>query len=350
MRYLELLIVADYELYAKFFKFDEIVMAEHILRVITAANEMLETLNLHLVVVGFRICIQKEDTFQGKANISEYFKAAVDYQMKYYSKMIKYDTVLFFSGQFNPAPPSDPVVTGQASDSSICRNHSTMVAVIPDSEKASRYSVHKFATIVVHQLGHVIGMSHDTPSCPCPDKSCIMEPNLGAEVRYTECARQSFELLARNTPADCYQRPDSNGTYPVCGNGYVDVHEECDCHHHDTECKKVLQRAHLQDPLYHNHGGATCYPQKEVQLTHAHHCRQPCSAFLSIVTVVAIKLTTDYRRRKAMNIKGNGSLYLSRTHSDVSKTYSNVSKTYSDVSKIDSEVSQTLSTASRSNI
>lgn len=89
--------------------------------------------------------------------------------------------------------------------------------------------VNKVASIVAHEIGHNLGMGHDTNECECPQGNCTMEPK-GHYTHWSSCSLEylslSFEhgidYCLRNKPVVLF-----NG--PVCGNGFVEPGEECDC-------------------------------------------------------------------------------------------------------------------------
>ncbi|KAM4636102.1 disintegrin and metalloproteinase domain-containing protein 9-like isoform 2-T2 [Discoglossus pictus] len=94
-----------------------------------------------------------------------------------------------------------------------------------------------FATVVAHELGHNLGMSHDDTRCS--DASYVMySADRGAKT-FSSCSSDDFEGLILRGGGLCLKNPpDPNQvlSIPVCGNNVVDKGEECDCGS-PQECK-----------------------------------------------------------------------------------------------------------------
>nr|XP_023694287.1 disintegrin and metalloproteinase domain-containing protein 28 [Paramormyrops kingsleyae] len=117
---------------------------------------------------------------------------------------------------------------GLAYVGSFCATHST--GVIQDHSSSS---IAVGATLA-HEMGHNLGMSHDSDSCICTDKSCIMSAALSYNIpkHFSSCSSNSYgEYLDSRNPQCLFNKPDYNAIIspPVCGNGFVEKGEECDC-------------------------------------------------------------------------------------------------------------------------
>ncbi|XP_072456529.1 disintegrin and metalloproteinase domain-containing protein 1a-like [Notamacropus eugenii] len=90
-----------------------------------------------------------------------------------------------------------------------------------------------FALLMVHELGHNLGMKHDHLACMCPDQpSCIMLATISFESHFSNCSLEDFyEFLPQHKGSCLYDKPGPRGmvSKPFCGDHMVDQGEECDC-------------------------------------------------------------------------------------------------------------------------
>ncbi|NXP81753.1 ADA28 protein, partial [Ramphastos sulfuratus] len=87
---------------------------------------------------------------------------------------------------------------------------------------------------MAHEMGHNLGMSHDTQACTCSGPVCIMTDTVGSVIpkRFSSCSLQSFETFMMSEMPKCLTNiPDVSSIVApaTCGNGFVEKGEECDC-------------------------------------------------------------------------------------------------------------------------
>uniref|UniRef100_M3ZZF7 ADAM metallopeptidase domain 15 n=1 Tax=Xiphophorus maculatus TaxID=8083 RepID=M3ZZF7_XIPMA len=129
----------------------------------------------------------------------------------------------------------DGTTVGMASQSSMCsRDRSGGVNV------DHLVSVLGVASTVAHELGHNLGMRHDTAErrCSCDNEprlgGCIMEPSTGfmPGQQFSSCSAADLSVSLLHGGGMCLfnvPQPDRLLGGPRCGNLYVEKGEECDC-------------------------------------------------------------------------------------------------------------------------
>ncbi|XP_036451534.1 zinc metalloproteinase-disintegrin-like batroxstatin-3 [Colossoma macropomum] len=89
--------------------------------------------------------------------------------------------------------------------------------------------------VLAHELGHNLGMLHDTSSCSCVEAHCIMAPVLSnpPPEHFSNCSVAEYVQFLQSSPAlHCLLNEPANGSIispPICGNGFQEEGEDCDC-------------------------------------------------------------------------------------------------------------------------
>uniref|UniRef100_I3MUD5 Disintegrin and metalloproteinase domain-containing protein 1a-like n=1 Tax=Ictidomys tridecemlineatus TaxID=43179 RepID=I3MUD5_ICTTR len=91
-----------------------------------------------------------------------------------------------------------------------------------------------FAALMVHELGHNLGIQHDHEACICKDKHfCLMHENITRESGFSNCSSDDFyHFLHEHKGACLFNKPRHRSRKREaarCGNGVVEEAEQCDC-------------------------------------------------------------------------------------------------------------------------
>ncbi|XP_058049974.1 zinc metalloproteinase-disintegrin-like 2d [Ahaetulla prasina] len=123
----------------------------------------------------------------------------------------------------------DGPVVGLGYLGTLCKpKHSA--AIVQDHSKIT-FSI---ASTMAHELGHNLGIDHDTASCNCSAKDCVMSAILGFEppYKFSNCSREKHKSYLINKSPQCIMNKPLNTDIiapAFCGNNFVEVGEECDC-------------------------------------------------------------------------------------------------------------------------
>ncbi|XP_044054024.1 disintegrin and metalloproteinase domain-containing protein 28 isoform X2 [Siniperca chuatsi] len=221
-KYIELFLVADNREYLKM-KQDQTQLRKRIFEIVNFVNMAYKPLRTFIALVGFEIWSSGDlisVTPPAGANLDAFAK----WRNSELMKRKKHDNAHLISGiDFEGA------TVGLAFIGTLCSGLS--VGVIQDHNDRA---IAVGATLA-HEMGHNLGMDHDDSSaCACSGDSCIMAAALSWKIprTFSSCSSNNYErYLTSRSPSCVLNKPDYRSLVApsVCGNGFVENGEQCDC-------------------------------------------------------------------------------------------------------------------------
>ncbi|XP_054568547.1 disintegrin and metalloproteinase domain-containing protein 1a-like [Eptesicus fuscus] len=220
---------------------------QRVMDIIALANSFTRAINTEVVLAGMEIWTEG-DLIEVPVDLQVTLGNFNSWRQEKLLHRVKHDVAHMIVGQH----PEQGM--GQAFLNGACSNgFAAAVESFPHED------VLLFAALMVHELGHNLGIRHDHSACTCKDKHlCLMRDNITKESGFSNCSSDDFyQFLQEHRGACLFNNPQRHkgrlrraGT---CGDGMLDDGEQCDC---GTECdtNKCCDNTCMLKP------GAKCSP------------------------------------------------------------------------------------------
>uniref|UniRef100_A0A3B4EV69 Disintegrin and metalloproteinase domain-containing protein 9-like n=1 Tax=Pundamilia nyererei TaxID=303518 RepID=A0A3B4EV69_9CICH len=178
-------------------------------------------LNIRVVLVGLEI-FKDSNPFSVDGSAGNVLGNFVQWRKTFLVPKIRHDIGQLISGAYPGG------VLGMAFVGTVCSASSSGGINVFSNNNLAFVS-----TVVAHEMGHNLGMNHDSANCACNGKSCIMSGGARPVQLYISINDLSyFEALILRGGGLCLRnQPAASNVIsnPECGNGLLEQGEQCDC-------------------------------------------------------------------------------------------------------------------------
>ncbi|XP_039643439.1 disintegrin and metalloproteinase domain-containing protein 9 [Perca fluviatilis] len=219
--YVELVLVVDNLRYIMK-KQNETAVQEEMVQMANLLDAYYKQLNIRVVLVGL-VIFKDGNPFDVEDTAGNVLGMFVKWRKAVLLPMIRHDIGQLIVGLPKPYGGS---ILGMAFVGTVCSASTSGGINVFNSNQVNFAS-----TVVAHEMGHNLGMNHDTGNC-CSVGSCIMAAGASGSTTFSNCSQQDFEMLILRGGGLCLKNPPAPSDVvdiAVCGNGRLDNGEQCDC-------------------------------------------------------------------------------------------------------------------------
>ncbi|XP_014309146.1 disintegrin and metalloproteinase domain-containing protein 18 [Myotis lucifugus] len=222
-QYLEMHIIVEKALY-DYMGSEMMAVTQKIIQIIGLVNTMFTQLKLTVILSSLELWSDKNQ-ISTIGDIDELSKRFLAWKRDYLI-LRPHDITLLLIYRKHPK------YMGTTFSGMICnKSYDADIAVYTDT-----ITLEGFSVIIAQLLGLKIGLTYNTNECSCPRATCIMNHEAvgsnGVKI-FSNCSMHDYRYLVSIFDAKCLQKfPNLQPLYKnqsVCGNGILELNEECDC-------------------------------------------------------------------------------------------------------------------------